>query len=163
MHSVRRQPTDLAHISPLSNHINPCSSRKGAGRQDTVEASPSVCFFIIKTSLVFWDMKEMILVLLEIISHVFKRCWLSVVVFFLGCRREAVPVLLGGMWVALRSLRWADSPFQETHRGEAFPVRSVQPPLLPLRPPGPAHEATPALEKNTPAPRVNLLFTSSPR
>lgn len=48
--------------------------------------------------------------------------------------------------MALCALRRADSPLQETHRGEALPVRRVQPLLLPLRPPGAAHEETPELE-----------------
>lgn len=61
-------------------------------------------------------------------------------------RREAVSVLLGGMWVALRPFWWADSPFQETHRCKAFPVWCVQPVFLPLRSPGLTHEETPELE-----------------
>lgn len=64
-------------------------------------------------------------------------------------RREAVSVLLGGMWVALRPVRWADAPFQETHGREAFPVHRVLPLFLPLRPPGPAHEETPELVTTT--------------
>jgi len=52
------------------------------------------------------------------------------------------------MRVALRPLRRADSPLQEAHRGEALPVRRLQPLLLPLRSPGPAHEETPELKRN---------------
>lgn len=40
-------------------------------------------------------------------------------------RWEAVPLFLGGMWVALRPLWWADTPLQETYRGKAFSVWSV--------------------------------------
>lgn len=60
-------------------------------------------------------------------------------------RREAVRVLLGGMRVALRPIWRADAPFQETHGRQAVPVLRVLPLLLPLGPPGPAHEATPEL------------------
>lgn len=62
------------------------------------------------------------------------------------CHRwEAVQVHLGGLWLEVRALWRADPPLPEAHGGQAIPVRRVQPQLLPLRPPGPAHEEAPEL------------------
>lgn len=52
---------------------------------------------------------------------------------------------LGRLRLEVRALRRTDPPLPEAHRGQALPVRGVQPQLLALRPPGPAHEEAPEL------------------
>lgn len=60
--------------------------------------------------------------------------------------------------MAVRPLRRADSPLQEAHRGQALPVRRVQPMLLPVRPPGAAHEEAPGLASANASLIVPCLF-----
>lgn len=62
------------------------------------------------------------------------------------CRRKAIQVLVGGVRLALRPFWRANAPLQEAHGGQTFPVRRMQPLLLPIGPPGPPHEKTPELE-----------------
>lgn len=61
-------------------------------------------------------------------------------------RREAVPVQLGGLRLAICALWRADEALPQAHRSQALQMRSVQSLLLTLRPPGPAHEAPPELK-----------------
>lgn len=65
-------------------------------------------------------------------------------------RREAVPLHVGQLRLAFRPLRRADPTLQEAHWGEAVQVHSLQPLLLPLGPPGSAHEAPPELMPSSP-------------
>lgn len=53
-------------------------------------------------------------------------------------RREAVPLHLGGLHLAFRPLRRADSALPQAHGHQALPLHRVRPLLLALRPPVPA-------------------------
>lgn len=50
-------------------------------------------------------------------------------------RREAVPLYLGGLHLALRSLRRAHPTFPQAHRNQTFPLHGVRSLLLPVRSP----------------------------
>ena len=59
---------------------------------------------------------------------------------------------LGRLRLEVRPLGRADPPLPQAHGGQALPVRRVQPQLLPLRPPGAAHEEAPELSCPRPPP-----------
>ena len=59
---------------------------------------------------------------------------------------------LGRLRLEVRALGRADPPLPQAHGGQALPVRRVQPQLLPLRPPGAAHEEAPELSCPRPPP-----------
>ncbi|KAI3374008.1 hypothetical protein L3Q82_022566, partial [Scortum barcoo] len=59
--------------------------------------------------------------------------------------RETVPLYVGELRLALRPIRRAHPTLPETHRSQTLQVRRLQPLLLALRSPGPAHEAPPEL------------------
>ncbi|XP_044850841.1 Krueppel-like factor 1 isoform X1 [Mauremys mutica] len=74
-------------------------------------------------------------------------------------RREAVPLHLGGLRLEVRPLGRADAPLPQAHGAAPVPVPAVPARLLPLRPPGPAHEETHVVTEATlcpalPAPRT---------
>lgn len=80
-----------------------------------------------------------------------------------SCRREAVPLHVGELRLAFRPFRRADPALQEAHRGEALQVHSLQPLLLPLGPPGSAHEAPPELTPSSPRWRSGAAISPGPR
>lgn len=47
-------------------------------------------------------------------------------------RREALPLHLGGLHLALRPLRRADATLPQAHGDQAFPLHRVRPLLLPV-------------------------------
>lgn len=76
-----------------------------------------------------------------------RTCW-AANPSSLSCRREALPLHVGQLRLAFRPIGRADPTLQEAHRSEAVQVRGVQPLLLALGPPGPAHEAPPELRRS---------------
>ena len=66
-------------------------------------------------------------------------CHISLFLF----RREAVPVLLGRLRVAVRAVGRADAAPEEAHGRQALQVRPVRPQLLQVGPPRAPHEETP--------------------
>ena len=56
--------------------------------------------------------------------------------------REAVPVLMEGMRVEIRSFRRTHPPLSQTHGRPTVSVPTLRTRLLPFRPLGPAHETT---------------------
>lgn len=54
---------------------------------------------------------------------------------------------MGKLRLALRPFGRADAPLPEAHGGQALPVRRVLALLLPIGPPGPAHEEAPELAR----------------
>ena len=65
------------------------------------------------------------------IQFVFVFCFFSV------NRRKAVPVLMGGMSMAIRSFRWTHPPLPQTHGSQTVQVRSLRAQFLALRSLGP--------------------------
>lgn len=63
----------------------------------------------------------------------------------LFCRREALPLYMGKLRLAFRPIGRAHQTLPETHRSQTLQMCRLQPLLLTLRPPGPAHEAPPEL------------------
>ena len=57
--------------------------------------------------------------------------------FFSVNRRKAVPVLMGGMSMAIRSFRWTHPPLPQTHGSQTVQVRSLRAQFLALRSLGP--------------------------
>ena len=58
------------------------------------------------------------------------------------CRWEAIPLQLGRLRLEVRPLWRTHTPLPQTHRPPSVPVSPVWAGVLPLRPPGSAHEAT---------------------
>lgn len=116
-----------------------CSSHKGAGRKTWhvviygSQLRDRSVFILLKLYYLLFEIcSKYSVLLINIIYWVLciKICVIclskaSFSLFSFHWRRKALPVLLGGLWMALRSFWWANSPFQETHRGKAFPVWSV--------------------------------------
>lgn len=73
--------------------------------------------------------------------------WRLCALLFSFCRREAVPMHMGELRLALRSIRRAHQTLPETHRGQTLQVHRLQPLLLTLGPFGSAHEASPELNQ----------------
>ena len=63
--------------------------------------------------------------------------------FHLIYRWETLPVLLGGLSVAIRPLGRTDPSLPQTHRRQAVQVRPLRTQFLPLRPPGPPPQTPP--------------------
>lgn len=83
-------------------------------------------------------------------------------------RREALPLYLGGLHLALRPLRRADATLPQAHGDQAFPLHRVRPLLLPVRPPLPApppprHDVNSDLLRTPAAPLSPPPPTSVPR
>lgn len=77
-----------------------------------------------------------------------KVCsWRLCALLFSFCRREAIPMHMGQLRLALRSIRRAHQTLPETHRGQTLQVHRLQPLLLTLGPFGSAHEASPELNQ----------------
>lgn len=71
----------------------------------------------------------------------FKSCLgVEFASMFSPSRREAIPVSMGGLQLEVRPLRRADASLPQAHRPETLRVCAVSEGLLPLRPPGSAHE-----------------------
>lgn len=49
----------------------------------------------------------------------------AVVCLLAACRREAVQVFMGWLWVALRSKWWTDEALQKTHRSQTLQMQPM--------------------------------------
>lgn len=62
------------------------------------------------------------------------------VYFFFCCRREAIQVHLGRLWVAIRAIGWTDTPLSQAHRRQTISMQVLRSLLLPFRSSGVTHE-----------------------
>ena len=67
------------------------------------------------------------------------------------CRRASVPVHVGRLWVAVRTVRWTETTLSQAHRLQAVRVSHLQSVIFTLRPPHTPSQASPS------APRLDQL------